>query len=367
MSLSSALPSLYAAWMSEALGGSPPPEPHASCHDCAMCPAVDAEAEDTFNPATRCCTHLPVLANFLVGQTLGASTDAVPGRPSLLDRIRRRVAVTPLGLGRSRVAQTLFESAAPAFGKALSLRCPHYLQNAEGTCGLWAHRNAVCSTWFCKHDRGSVGRTFWRRLERLLSEAERSLARWCLLELGLEPSCLAAIVPLDDPQSGELPAADLDEAVPPERYRALWGSWEGREEELYLECAGLVSPLRWSDVEQVGGAPLRLLRALAKSAWQEATDDGLPPVPLGQGTYQVVRRKGETCRVSSYSAYDPLDIPARVLEALSHFDGTLPTPEVLRAVEAELGTPLDERTIRLLLDFDILQPSLPAPRRQRPA
>ena len=46
-------------------------------------------------------------------------------------------------------------------------------------------RNAVCSTWFCKHERGAVGQRFWHAVRDLLIAVEERVALRCLIEGGL--------------------------------------------------------------------------------------------------------------------------------------------------------------------------------------
>src|SRR5262245_45338172 len=108
------------------------------------------------------------------------------------------------------------------------MRCPHYREDIGG-CGVWRHRSATCSTWYCKYDRGAVGMAFWDPLRDLLKAAEEALARWCLLELELDADALDGLTP----ERGEKPspsAPDLDGAADPTRYGAVWGQWHGREE-----------------------------------------------------------------------------------------------------------------------------------------
>ena len=67
------LPHLYARWTAELLAGPIPREERATCENCAMC-APPGEEDDpqshVFDPATKCCTYVPDLPNFLVGRIL---------------------------------------------------------------------------------------------------------------------------------------------------------------------------------------------------------------------------------------------------------------------------------------------------------
>ena len=196
MNASASLPPLYAGWVDQLLDGPIPAETNATCHDCAML-LTEGErrtplAESEYNPDTKCCTYLPELWNFLVGGVLLEShADAERGRATVEARIDRGAQVTPLGLGKSRTFGLLYKTGgADTFGQSRHMRCPHYLHDEGGLCGVWRNRESTCATWFCKHLRGAVGQTFWSHLHQLLRTAERTLAGWALVQLGLDGSSL---------------------------------------------------------------------------------------------------------------------------------------------------------------------------------
>jgi hypothetical protein len=63
-----------------------------------------------------------------------------------------------------------------------------------------------------------------------------------------------------------------------------------------------------------------------------------------------------TTRVSTYSGYDPLDVPNQVMELLPYFDGR-PTEDVLAAIASERGIRLEPGLVRKLVDFMVLVPA----------
>src|SRR5262249_13685983 len=149
-----ALPPLYAKWMGEALEGPIPQETEATCDDCVML-AKGCEAPRGsgffFDPQTKCCTYIPELPNFLVARILeDRSPEAARGRATLEKRIAEGVAVTPLGVGRSPTFRMIYQHTAElsGFGRNRALRCPHYLEDEGGKCGIWRHRKSTCATWF---------------------------------------------------------------------------------------------------------------------------------------------------------------------------------------------------------------------------
>ncbi|MBI5542742.1 MAG: hypothetical protein HY901_02560, partial [Deltaproteobacteria bacterium] len=118
---------------------------------------------------------------------------------------------------------------------------------------MWRHRNGVCSTWFCKHARGFTARRFWSALEQALTTAEEALARHCVLALDPGPEALRRLFsrrvlrPMAEP-------SELDGQVVESVYRAVWGRWAGREQELFRAAADLVASLRWEEVVRIGGS-----------------------------------------------------------------------------------------------------------------
>lgn len=346
----SPLPPLYARWTDELLGGPVPPEPRATCSACPMLPEAGATLRPGafFDPRTKCCTYVPRLPNFLVGRAL--ADEDTPGRASLEARIERRVAVSPLGLGVPASYALLYEHAAQhdAFGRVPDLRCPHFLD--DGRCGVWRHRGAVCSTWFCRHERGLVGRDLFRRgLEPLLREVERDLSRYCALRLEVDPTAIEVMLPntRDSARRGVhgMELGELDQAL----YAQSWGGWLGRERAFFCACAELVEPLAWADVVRIAGPTVQLLAALTRELLRRAEDPTLP-ARLRPGTFRVLEARGASVRVTSYSPHDAIDIPAPALALLPAFDGR-PTRQVLR----DHGPVLTEALVRQWVDFGILE------------
>jgi hypothetical protein len=345
--------------MSELLGGVIPAETRATCDECVMCEHVAPEAE-AFNPATKCCTYVPVLPNFLVGQVLAdPDREASVGRASVEARIAKRTAVTPLGLSRGAVPELLYQfGSARGFGRSRALRCPHYVEEG-GRCGIWRHRNGVCATWFCKHVRGEVGAAFWQRTQELLSTIEEDLARWCLLELGIGDTALARLFPLiehtERPEGFRFAASELDEVCDPAAYAAMWGGWAGRESEFFRACALLVEGADFSEVLRRCGPDVRVRVALVQAAWQRLVQPQLPE-KLRPGQLKVIRVDADTYRVTTYSSFDPFEMPRALFDALGHFDGR-PTEDARAAVCGAGGPTLSTGLVREMVDFGVLVPA----------
>jgi hypothetical protein len=323
--------------------------------------AGEAPVATYFAPETKCCTYSPALPNFLVGRILDDDDPALAaGRATVEQRIDARVGVSPLGLDPQPVPALLYRiTSGRAFGRSRVLRCPHYLAEAGGACGIWRHRNGVCSTWFCKYARGATGQRFWRSLDQLLATVERELARWCLLRLDLEPEVLGRLLPpgTDRGQGGDggLDGAALDGRVDDTAHRALWGSRIGREREHYRACGRLVAGLGWTDVVALGGASVAAQVRIVADAHAAAGSETIPE-RLVVGQLQTIATGRDHVMVATYNPYDPLDLPRILLDALGYFDGR-PTAEVLRRLRAERRLNLQPDLVRRLVDFGLLIPS----------
>ncbi len=358
--IAAVLPPLYAGWIGTLLEGTIPPETRATCEDCAMCAPAGAPADLRaiyFSPRVKCCTYQPRLPNYLVGRALDDGDFAfAAGRATLESRIDRGVGVTPLGIDLSPPFQILYEHAHEAFGHAEALRCPHYLEEGGGRCGIWRHRNSVCATWFCKYERGAVGQIFWHRLLDLLLAVETSLALWGVLESDLDPGTLDSLFPEKrNPGTRESATADdLDGRTEPALARRRWGRWFGREREFYRDCGTRVNPLGWKDVEQIGGAEVSIRARLVRKAFESLLSENVPE-RLETGTFQIVSVGREAVRVVAYTGSDPLDLDPAILDVLPFFDGR-PAAQALRSIKKELGIRVEADLVRRLADFEILVP-----------
>lgn len=356
----SVLPPLYASWLEQHLGGPIPAEREATCAQCAMLrPEASAvrRGQTYFRPDVKCCSYVPTLPNFLVGQARADDDPgAASGQAAIAHRIAGGVGVTPLGVARGAAYDLLYRrSSVAAFGRSLGLRCPFYQDEGGGLCGIWRHRNAICATWFCKHVRGAIGERFWEALRDLLEAVEVDLAYWCVAELGVNVPALRQLFPRTPLRGARLlEAADLDEVADPATYRAAWGDWLGREHEFYRECGRLTGQLRWSDVVGRCGARVALLGRLVQAAYVDLLGDDLPST-LRVGVFTLADLGTDRCRLMTSGDHESLDAPRALLAALPYFDGR-PWPDAVAAAVEHEGIKLDRSLVRRLVDFEILVP-----------
>ncbi|HEY3175874.1 MAG TPA: hypothetical protein VGK94_08980 [Candidatus Polarisedimenticolia bacterium] len=318
------------AWLGSVLPGPVPRETTATCDRCVMCEPRSTGrgvADLSFDSRVKCCTYHPELPNFLVGRILSdPDPELARGREAVESKLRAEVGVGPLGIHPPPEYLELFHQSADGFGRKIELRCPYYVVES-GRCGIWRHRTGVCSTWFCKHDRGAVGARFWAALGSLLLEVERRVAHWCAAEL------VAGMPPPADP----------------------WGPWRGRAAEFYRECARRVEPLGWDDIVRICGPSVEDLARAAVEAFRQMESREVPDA-LGRGSFEVVARGPDRVRLRSYNPFDPIDLPAWVLEAVDRFDGG-PSGDALARIAREMGVWMPSTLARTLCDFEILVPA----------
>jgi len=345
--------------MEPLLKGPIPAERAATCDRCAMLPSGDAPVDrsEFFSASTKCCTYLPELANFLVGRVLtDDDLEAAAGRATVEARIDKKVGVSPLGLHRTPVYSLMYRSSPASFGRAVSMRCPHYVVDG-GRCGVWRHRESTCATWFCKYGRGETGRAFWQRLHDTLGACEGAVRLHCLMELGLDVRTLAALHPTQavanaSARPGNLGAPDLDGEFVPAAYRAAWGAWEGREREFFSSCAEIANALDWPEVLALGGARLEVLVALLLDAYKKLVGDEVP-ARVRRRRLNVVYASPESVQVVGYSPMDALRVPKELVDVLHCFDGR-PTAAALAGISEVHGLDVEPGVVRKLVDFGIL-------------
>lgn len=329
-----------------------PEEPRATCDDCAMCAKSDASEEErlgAFRPDAKCCTFHPTLPNYAVGGVLsGDDPEGDEGRRRLRAKIAARHGVGPFWLRPPRIQRVFLQATRGSFGRSRKLLCPFFTD--DGRCAIWSHREAVCSTWYCKHDTGATGRHFWMALKNWLLYMERKLAGWAALEIapGMK----------DDPvQRLEITLDDLEDRRPSdEEHAAMWGEWAGREEEFYRACHARVASLdarRFLEIVQDRRANM-LLASVADehdAVTAPKLAERLVPARL---LWRKKREGGES--VVTYSSFDPQFMS----DALARLIGAIREGETVDAFIARMrreeGRDVPRALLVKLQNFEILVP-----------
>jgi hypothetical protein len=307
----------------------------------------------TFNENLKCCTFVPWLPNYAVGLALADDDDAASkGRDVMAARVDNRLGVTPLGIDPPALYQQIYTAGQPsAFGRAESLLCPHY---DSGKCTMWKYRNSVCSTWFCQHGRGHIGRDFWSAVRLLLSNVEQAISVWCILELGVSDRVIDFLVTKRLHKAGreQLSALEIERRVENMSYEHAWDSWLGRESEFFIACGSLARSLTWEDVIRIAGPSLRMQATAVVNKFEALTTHATPE-RLTVGTYAVAHLSAQTCRLTPASGHDYVDLPTSVFNALSVFEGRS-TTDATEVIHERTGYRFEPRVLQRLVDLGFL-------------
>jgi Fe-S-cluster containining protein len=324
-----ALTPLYQKWVDKILDRPIYTEPRSTCNNCAMCDyqVRPAKADYQFNPNVKCCAFHPILPNYLIGAILCDDYAEDPDAKAIFIRGALTADISPRGIAPPYLTR-LYYLLKP-FGKFEQALCPFYIKNRVNACSIYKYRNARCSTWFCKHEKGLVGALFWQKLDNMLTVAENELAGYCIRNLQLT-------IP-DRPN-------DLREK--------LWGNWTFREPEFFQECWKIVEPLAWEEVLLIGGEKLNAALDKLFEASDQLKSKSIPKsVRIGEFTQEDV---GDgLVRIWSYSQYNPVDLRKEVVDVLPLFDGR-PVEEVLDQIRKQNSFQIDEELLLQLTDYKIL-------------
>ncbi|BDG01142.1 YkgJ family cysteine cluster protein [Anaeromyxobacter oryzae] len=366
--LRDALPALYHDLLGAPLDREVPEESKATCASCAMLeggcgvvPSLDGRPR-TFRADTKCCTFHPRLPGYLAGALLDDPDPRLAeGRRRVEARIASRVGVLPGWIHPPRAYTLLYDGARGAFGRARGLRCPFY-DEGTGACTIWAHREAVCSTYFCRYVAGADGRALWTAVKEYLSLVEIQLVRAALLEVA--PELLESEL---DPAPRTAPPGpeDIDGAAPPDaEYAAAWGAWAGRETELYRACHRFVRGLSAADVDALLGLDGTLARRKLARAADAATSSALPPVLRLDPSTTVAWLPDGSVALGAYSPLEAVALPGEAYRLLAKFTGDAPVEAVRARLRAEDRADLADGVLLELYRHRVLAPP---PRRAVPA
>ncbi len=349
--LRSLLPELYRPLLPEVFDTLAPTEQKATCASCAMCAPKGAPppSDDVtyFRPDTKCCTFEPRLPSYLVGAILADERpDMAEGRRRIRAKIAARAGVTPQWLAPPAKREVLFGASwRTAFGRSLLLLCPYYERDG-GLCTIWRHREAVCSTFFCKYDAAADGAEFWKSVRSLVGYVELLVTR----------HVTRALIPgyVETTNQG-LTLEELEDLPPREAdYQALWGAWVGREEELYLQAYELVRGLDRAGFAAILADAEYVNRARSLTAAHRALTSPSLPARLVPRPDLAARPIEGGVLVTTYSRYEPLLLTEALHEVVEAFRGGGTVAEVRERLLRESGVDVPEDLLQSLHQYRVL-------------
>jgi len=329
------------------------PAESVTCSRCAMLEHHGSQrhASKFFSPSTKCCTHYPELPNYLVGALL-SSTDATheTGRCRIKNKIAGGISITPLGVLRPKKFTLLLKNTSlDFFGRSDTLRCPFY--ETSGICSISPYWDAVCSTWFCKHNSGESGWRFWQALRGYLENLEKILSRYALLKIdaGLVSKCMTKEQPLP------LTVQELDDLPPSaECYENVWSKWAGKETEFYKESYKVISELRQEDLIALEGIEQKILLQTLEKEYTCMMNAPMPERLRRKTDLSVDIISDSEYLLVGYSQFDPLKVSKRLYDCLDCFNGSRTNQEVVEYCLEKHNIRLTEEIIRRLYQFQIL-------------
>jgi Fe-S-cluster containining protein len=349
--LRSLLPELYQPLLPEVFDTLAPTESKATCASCAMCAPKDAApaAPDVtyFRPDTKCCTFEPRLPNYLVGAILADDRpDMAEGRRRVRAKIAARSGATPQWLAPPARREVLFGASwRNAFGRSLVLLCPYYESNG-GLCTIWRHREAVCSTFFCKYDAAADGEQFWKSVRGLVGYVER------LVSLHVTRAILPGYQPRIDQG---MTLEELEDRSPSEAdHQALWGAYAGREEELYLQAYERVRGLDRAGFQAILADDEYARREAQMTDAHATLTSPRLPVRLVPRSDLVARPADGGVLVTTYSRYEPLLLTEALYDVVQAFGGEGTVAEVRERLLRDEGLDVPEELLHGLHQYRVL-------------
>ncbi|MES3037079.1 MAG: hypothetical protein V4736_04155 [Bdellovibrionota bacterium] len=212
-------PPVYSHWLETRLNGTVT-ESLATCDNCAMVtPSGLTRDPGPFKNHLKCCTYFPFIPNFGLGAMINAKSAEATLR---LRTAQQQGILLPLGLHTTPERQLQIESfGTEGFGKHDELICPFFDKQSFG-CSVWQFRPGVCTTYFCKSDRGFEGLDFWGEVESYLNNFEWTLAKEVYFRLGFTEDdfemCKATM-------SIEEPGEEREHFL-----NASWGKWISKKD-----------------------------------------------------------------------------------------------------------------------------------------
>lgn len=350
------LPEFFHPFLPEIFSREIPSEIFTNCTECPMiCGSrkeLGFDESKPFAPDTKCCTYFPHLPNFLVGAVFfDTDTSLEVGRNKLRDHIMSRKGIFPHGIYPTKKYSALYElGKAEGFGKSQMLKCPFYLEGMYN-CGLWKYREAVCSTWFCKHVGQQSGHLFWSSVTKCLRYIEESLIAYVLKNENL---------PFIHPygENKNISYEDLDDLqLNKDEYNFRWGKWAGKEEEFYIRAYQYVKDLTPEKISSLMGINFQVLLAELEERYNVMleipehmiADPAREFSEIKKGYYRILLKTWIE-RNDSYVTY-AIDIPSIVIDK---FDGTLTTLEVLITLKEKYDIDLGRDILIALYQHGIL-------------
>lgn len=362
--ISESQPTLYKSLFPDLFALEIPDETKATCTNCAMCASScgdngirqDAGAEPTyFEPNIKCCSFHPTIPNYLVGAILADMSEGSDiGKNKIAEKLAQRIGVTPYGVAAPAKYTLLYGQSSEFFGRSVAMRCPYFIDEGGGLCSIWKFRDAVCSTYFCKHVSGVDGRRFWMSLKSYLALAEQQLSRFATYTL--YPDYVLDRRHPADPPARRLELEELEDRSPSQKqYSALWGSWEGLEREFFEECYKLIKSLSPERVQEILGLDGEISQSVLRKHFREMTSPQLPKTLRLNPNVSVKHLGNGEIVLAAYSEIDSVAVPEQAYPLLQEFRGNLSVSDVRARLRSEKQSDFSDEVLLSLYQHRVLE------------
>ncbi|NQZ70274.1 MAG: hypothetical protein HRT89_19660 [Lentisphaeria bacterium] len=312
-----------------------------TCDNCAMlCSSKKPSKEESkaeFNQTFKCCTYHPDIPNFLVGGILYDMTDEITdGKQRIIKAIESKISSRPNGVYAPNNYVAMYSSG-DAFGHADSMGCPFY-NKQNSNCSIWKYRDSVCSTWFCKYQQNDLGQIFWNDVEEYLAEIQSNLVDYILIQLGFSTASIMTFKQhghlgfrhkiLTSEEQDSLPMSEED-------YNKTWGTWAGREIELYKSSYDIVANMSKSTLRSINGVESEFYENKIQSSY--LNKNMLPPIlklnTLKKSNVRPFKKEGlDFIEISLFNDENAKHLPVKVqfpASLVEKFNGTKPWSDVI--------------------------------------
>jgi Fe-S-cluster containining protein len=226
-------PEGYRYWLEKRLLGSRS-ESLATCENCAMVkPSGTTRDKGPFLSHLKCCTYFPFIPNFSLGDI----------RSDKIKRAKSNGILLPIGLFPSQNQQDLvIELGSTGFGRRSELLCP-FFDSIQNQCSIWEQRPGVCTSYFCKSEKGKKGLHFWSEVEKYLNHFEWKLSCEVIFQMGFTENEIAYC-------QG---AIDLETAEEERKFfvQAAWGKWQSKKIEFYKQSRAIALSISSDEIGEI--------------------------------------------------------------------------------------------------------------------
>jgi hypothetical protein len=248
------LPQLYAGLLPADLLQMELVETKATCDSCIMARPQN-QKKIFYENHLKCCTFHPFLPNYTVGALLGGAKSVAPSAHTAIEqKIKNREYSLPLGLVAPVNYQVAFNARIDnEFGQREDWLCP-YFDRQKQNCGIWRHRGAVCTSFYCQSSHGKRGQNFWGELSNYLTYVEMALMEEALVMLDFSPRQISdqlGYLNRHDATRAELKSA----ALPEKKARDLWNGYFDDQPGFFKKCFEIVSTLDRKAFQKLVGEP----------------------------------------------------------------------------------------------------------------